>query len=269
MRIPGSAGPAVETHRWSSCNVGTLHCICCSSPTPIYVKITFIANKCCCFIHGWKSLLLLVFLLRSGQLWIKLVLLYILDVLPSLSVDAVVCCLYVKLLLRYRIINYSVMDVSVRRPLSDAACSVNWILLSSLFIRLLFISCGSVISGTCLRTRTAPDRTPAISTHRGGGSAALPELMVSEDYLVVFELYRPRLDSLHRPKHSSVPFLSTKKEAKSCLIVLRFLFPWKTVLDWCEIDVQKSIGIVISSLLDRLEAASPAHYELQKLYRLL
>lgn len=51
------------------------------------------------------------------------------------------------------------------------------------------LSCGSVISGSCLWTKTVVDRTQSMGT-RGEGSDALPELVVSKDYLVVFELCR-------------------------------------------------------------------------------
>lgn len=52
------------------------------------------------------------------------------------------------------------------------------------------LSCGPVISGTCLWMRTASDRTPAIGRRGGRGSDALSELAAGKDYLVVFELYR-------------------------------------------------------------------------------
>lgn len=49
---------------------------------------------------------------------------------------------------------------------------------------LSLLSCESVISEACLRMRTVLDRTQAISTHRGKGSVALPELLtVSKDSL--------------------------------------------------------------------------------------
>lgn len=82
------------------------------------------------------------------------------------------------------------------------------------------LSCGSVISGTCLRTRTVPDKTPAIGTHRGRGSDALPELAVSKDYLVVFELYRRSLTALRIDSHTDP--CSQKKQHRVWLI-LRFI----------------------------------------------
>lgn len=44
--------------------------------------------------------------------------------------------------------------------------------------------------------------SPAIRTHKRGGSDALPEISVSEDYLVVFELYR--LGSITRSTHTLI-----------------------------------------------------------------
>lgn len=81
------------------------------------------------------------------------------------------------------------------------------------FICLLsLLSCESVISEACLRMRTVLDRTRAISTHRGKGSVALPELTVSKDSLAVFELYRHSLITLGIDSSHS-------KEAESCLII--------------------------------------------------
>lgn len=74
------------------------------------------------------------------------------------------------------------------------------------FICLLsLLSCGSVISGSRLWTKTVVDRTASMGTRREG-SDALPELVVSKDYLVVFELHRVY-----------TPCCVLSKEAKPCL----------------------------------------------------
>lgn len=102
------------------------------------------------------------------------------------------------------------------------------------FICLLsLLSCGSVISVTCLRTRTVPDRTPAIGTHRGG-SDALPELVVSEDYLVVFELYRLSLITLWIDSNTDP---SSQKKQNHVWLILRF-YIWEAGLLCGEEDVQ-------------------------------
>lgn len=82
---------------------------------------------------------------------------------------------------------------------------------------LSLLSCGPVISGTCLRMRTASDRTPAIGRHRGRGSDALPELAAGKDYLVVFELYR-----LSRSITLQID-PSTHKKQNLVWLILRFI----------------------------------------------
>lgn len=108
------------------------------------------------------------------------------------------------------------------------------------FICLLsLLSCGSVISGTCPRTRTVPDRTPAIGTHRGG-SDALPESMVSKDYLVVFELYRLSHIALWIDSHTEP---SSQKKQNQVWLILRFISERQvyTVVKW----MCRNAGIII------------------------
>lgn len=84
-------------------------------------------------------------------------------------------------------------------------------------------SSGSVISGTCLQTRTVPDRTPAIGTHRGGGveqdggwgdQLLLPKPVVSEDYLGC--VWALQTQSYNSPDWLTL-WSVLSKEVKSCL----------------------------------------------------
>lgn len=101
-------------------------------------------------------------------------------------------------------------------------CSANSIILSSVLIQLL----PDLSSAHCpcspvgrLSLAHASGQGLLLIGHRPlvpmGGSDALPELLVREDYLVVFELYRLTLIILWTVSHSDLSY-QKKKERKSC-----------------------------------------------------
>lgn len=101
------------------------------------------------------------------------------------------------------------------------------------------LSRGPVISGTCLRMRTAPDRTPAIGRHGGRGSDALPELAAGKDYLVVSELYRLSLSitlqidpSTHKKPNLVGLILRFISERQVCCLLRRMCRQAGTIISY-------------------------------------
>lgn len=97
------------------------------------------------------------------------------------------------------------------------------------------LSCGSVISGTCLRTKTVPDKTPAIGTHGGKGIRCSARTRGQQRLSgCVWALQTQSYSSPDWLTHWSV----LSKEAASCLIDTEIYF-WEAGLQCGEMDVKK------------------------------